>query len=461
MKLGGTRLEEGTLLQTIDTLSKARSWWRPRPPAIQAEVSPEFHQAFVREVLKTERLRMKTLIGAAVILMVLVTAVSWILPNFVEQVWKRQFSLMYLYAIFVPFIVLELIGLAVISWEVDHLHDIPVIRRYLNAFVETSLPTIALGVQMTHMGDERALGFVVPMLYFLFIILSTLRLDFWLSTFTGFVAAAEMFGMAMFYPAFHGGSYDPWAEVGFHAARSVMLLGGGIAAGAVGAQLRRQFMSSIAAATARDRVTNLFGQHVSPQVVERLLRAGSDDAADARNVAVMFVDIRSFTAAARQRAAEEVVQRLDCAFEVLVEIIDANGGIVNKFLGDGFLALFGAPLEDPDAGNRAVTAGRQILEAMERENADSDWPLRLGIGIHIGQVVAGNVGSSRRKEYTVIGDTVNFAARLEALNKEFGSQLLVSADVYASVRDGQADAVSLGEIEVRGYEQPMTVWRLA
>ena len=220
-------------------------------------------------------------------------------------------------------------------------------------------------------------------------------------------------------------------------------------------------MSSIAAATARDRVTNLFGQHVSPQVVERLLSAGADDAADAHNVAVMFVDIRSFTAAARQRTPEEVVQRLDRAFEVLVEIVDRNGGIVNKFLGDGFLALFGAPLEDPDAGHRAVTAAREILEAMERENADSDWPLRLGIGIHIGKVVAGNVGSSRRKEYTVIGDTVNFAARLEALNKEFGSQLLVSADVYASVRDGQADAVSLGEIAVRGYEQPMTVWRLA
>jgi len=240
-----------------------------------------------------------------------------------------------------------------------------------------------------------------------------------------------------------------------------LLFGGGVLAGAVGAQLRRQFVASIAAATARDRITNLFGQHVSPQVVERLLSADSDDAAHSHDVAVMFVDIRSFTAAARQRTAEEVVDRLDRAFEVLVEIIDANGGIVNKFLGDGFLALFGAPLEDPDAGKRAVTAARQILEAMERENAGSDWPLRLGIGIHIGQVVAGNVGSSRRKEYTVIGDTVNFAARLEALNKEFGSQLLVSEDVYASMREGQADAISLGEIPVRGYEQPMTVWRLA
>jgi adenylate cyclase len=299
------------------------------------------------------------------------------------------------------------------------------------------------------------------MFYFVFIILSTLRLDFWLSTFTGAVAAVQMFAMALYYPAYHGGTYDPWAELGFHIARSAVLLGGGVLAGAVGAQLRRQFVASIAAATARDRVTNLFGQHVSPQVVERLLSAGSEDAAHAHNVAVMFVDIRSFTAAARLRTPEEVVQRLDRAFEVLVEIVDRNHGIVNKFLGDGFLALFGAPLEDPDAGHRAVTAAREILEAMDRANATTDWPLRLGIGIHVGKVVAGNVGSSRRKEYTVIGDTVNFAARLEALNKEYGSQLLVSDHVYASVHDRQKDAVSLGEVPVRGYEQPMTVWRLA
>ena len=315
---------------------------------------------------------------------------------------------------------------------------------------------------MTHMGDERALNFVVPMFYFFFIILSTLRLDFWLSTFTGFVAAAELLADGHVLSRLcTGRNYDPWPDTPFYIARSVVLLGGGILAGAVGAQLRRQFVASIAAATARDRVTNLFGQHVSPQVVERLLSADANVATDAHDVAVMFVDIRSFTSAARQRAPEEVVRRLDTAFEVLVEIIDRNGGIVNKFLGDGFLALFGAPLEDPDAGQRAVTAAREILEAIERANAASDWPLRLGIGIHIGKVVAGSVGSSRRKEYTVIGDTVNFAARLEALNKEYGSQLLISADVLAAVREGRGDAVSLGEVAVRGYDQPQVVWRLA
>lgn len=190
-----------------------------------------------------------------------------------------------------------------------------------------------------------------------------------------------------------------------------------------------QFEASIAAASARDRVTNLFGQHVSPQVVERLLTADADLAGDTHSVAVMFVDIRGFTAAARLRSPPDVVRRLDAAFAVLVDIVDRNGGIVNKFLGDGFLALFGAPLADPAAAQRAVTAAREMLSAMERENAGSDWPLRLGIGLHLGEVVAGNVGSPRRKEYTVIGDTVNLAARIEALNKEYGSQLLVSEAV--------------------------------
>jgi adenylate cyclase len=232
-------------------------------------------------------------------------------------------------------------------------------------------------------------------------------------------------------------------------------------AGAVGMQLRRQFEASIAAATARDRVTNLFGQHVSPQVVERLLSAGTGATSETRYVAIMFVDFRNFTGAARVRTPNDVVARLDDAFAVLVEILDRHSGIVNKFLGDGFLALFGAPIEDPQAARRAVAAAREMLTAMEENNAGHDWPLRIGIGIHMGDVVAGNVGSPRRKEYTVIGDTVNFAARLEALNKEFGSQLLISAAVHDELGELCGDAVLIGEVPIRGYEDPQAVWKLA
>jgi adenylate cyclase len=174
----------------------------------------------------------------------------------------------------------------------------------------------------------------------------------------------------------------------------------------------------------------------------------------------MFVDFRSFTAGARSRSPQDVVERLDGAFAVLVEILDRHGGIVNKFLGDGFLALFGAPFETVGSANHAVEAAREMLAAMDRVNHSNSWPLRIGIGIHFGEVVAGNIGSPRRKEYTVIGDTVNFAARLEALNKEFNSQLLVSAAVRDALGEDGTGAVSLGEVAIRGYDRPMAVWQL-
>jgi adenylate cyclase len=141
-------------------------------------------------------------------------------------------------------------------------------------------------------------------------------------------------------------------------------------------------------------------------------------------------------------------------------ILDRHGGIVNKFLGDGFLALFGAPLEAPDAAHRAVAAAREMLVANERINSATSWPLRMGIGIHLGEVVAGNIGSPRRKEYTVIGDTVNFAARLEALNKELNSQFLISSAVREALGEAAHDAVHRGEVPIRGYEKPVPVWQL-
>ena len=102
-----------------------------------------------------------------------------------------------------------------------------------------------------------------------------------------------------------------------------------------------------------------------------------------------------------------------------------------------------------------------MLSAIDASNVGNPWPIRLGIGIHVGQAVAGTVGSPRRKEYTVIGDTVNLASRLESLNKEVGSQLIVSDTVREAAGDAVGEALPLGALAVRGYEEPVTVWRLA
>ncbi len=376
------------------------------------------------------------------------TATYLIDPAVVNRVWRGTEGLVHEYILLTGFILFEVWVHRQIRRNLKLDRDLPVIRRYIGALIETSLPTIILILQIRSMGASQALGFVLPMVYFIFVILSTLRLDFWLSTFTGFVAAAQLLAVALYYNSASDAG-DPL--IYFHAVRSIIILICGVLAGAVGARLRRQFAASITAATARDRVTNLFGQHVSPQVVERLMAEGTSAAGDLRRVAVMFVDFRGFTAGAQSRTPQEVVDRLDGAFAVLVDILDRHGGIVNKFLGDGFLALFGAPLEAADAAHRAAAAGREMLTAMDRINAQTSWPLKIGIGIHFGEVVAGNIGSPRRKEYTVIGDTVNFASRLEALNKDFGSQLLISAAVRDALGEDGGDAVALGEVAVRGY----------
>jgi adenylate cyclase len=425
-----------------------------RPTAIAAG----FRDALMIEILRTELIRIRTLIATTSILVAILWAVYLFSPDALNNIWRGHLKADYLYIILVPFILFEWWVSTVVRRHLRSGGDIPVWRRYVGAFIETSMPTLALALHIDNMGAVQALSFVVPLAYFIFIILSTLRLDFWLSAFTGAVAAVELFLMAMFYhPAgFDGAPPDVW----FHLARSLIIVICGVLAGAVGVQLRKQFESSIAAATARDQVTNLFGQHVSPQVVEFLLTSRAEVTSEIRHVTVMFVDFRSFTAASRDRPPEQVVARLDSAFAKLVEILDRHGGIVNKFLGDGFLALFGTPIDQPDSALRAVNAARDMVAAMTDDGMEAEWPLRIGIGIHLGPVVVGNVGSARRKEYTVIGDTVNLAARIESLNKEFGSQLLISSAVRDAIGADGERARSLGAVAVRGYEQPVAIWQL-
>ena len=374
-----------------------------------------------------------------------------------NQLWHGNLKPHYLYSVIVPFILFELWVHGSITRHMRQGRDLPLIRRYLGVLIETSMPTVALALHINMHGLGGRARFRGPDDLF--------HLHHPLDAEAGFLALhlhrfrrggrAACDGDLL-----SSGIQTRRSSVLYHAGRSLILLVGGVLAGAVGHQLRRQFEASIKAATARDRITNLFGQHVSPQVVERLMAEGTRTDSDIRRVAVMFVDFRSFTAGARTRTPQEVVDRLDGAFAVLVEILDRHGGIVNKFLGDGFLALFGAPLHAPDPAHRAVAAAREMLEANSRINEETSWPLRIGIGIHIGEVVAGSIGSPRRKEYTVIGDTVNFASRLEALNKDFNSQFLISEAVREALGEACGDAVSLGEVEVRGYERPMAVWRL-
>jgi adenylate cyclase len=420
-----------------------------------------FQRLLNREILLSERRRMLILAALQAFILVLILLAATLVPGFVRSIYHDRLPVRAALVAFSAFVAYELFAAGLLTIFIRRGRNFPVLGRYVNAFVETSFPTVLLYLLAGYLFAPAVFGTWTALLYFLFIILSTLRLDFKLSAFTGAVAAVELFALAMVILHLEWRSEDPDFSIGYHLTRSAVLLAAGLLAGYVGTTIKSHFRRALAAASARDEVTNLFGQHVSPQVVERLMAIGAAELSEMRRVCVMFVDIRSFTAAARTRTPAEVVARLDAVFEILVDIVDRHNGIVNKFLGDGLLAIFGAPIEDPFEAANAVAAAREMLSAMEASNAGDPWPIRLGIGIHIGQAVAGTVGSPRRKEYTVIGDTVNLASRLESLNKEVGSQLVVSEAVREAAGDAVGKALPLGPLPVRGYAEPVTVWRLA
>jgi adenylate cyclase len=421
-----------------------------------------FQRLLDREILLSERRRMLILAALQAFILVLILLTATFAPGFVRSIYHDRLPERAALAAFTAFIAYELFAAGLVTIFLRRGRNYPVFARYANAFVETSFPTVLLYLLAGYLSAPVIVFGTWPvLLYFLFIILSTLRLDFALSAFTGAVAAIELFVLALVTLHLDWQTKDPDLTIGYHLTRSAVLLAAGLLAGYAGATIKSHFSRALAAASARDEVTNLFGQHVSPQVVERLLAIGAAELSEMRRVCVMFVDIRSFTTAARTRTPAEVVQRLDAVFEILVDVVDRHNGIVNKFLGDGLLAIFGAPIDDPLEAANAVAAAREMLKSIEASNADDPWPIRLGIGIHVGQAVAGTVGSQRRKEYTVIGDTVNLASRLESLNKDVGSQLIVSDAVREAARDAIGEALPLGPVPVRGYAEPVTVWRLA
>ena len=199
-------------------------------------------------------------------------------------------------------------------------------------------------------------------------------------------------------------------------------------------QLQAGFNQMVRGLRDREHLRDLFGKHVGRDVAEAAAIGDVELGGETRQVSVLFVDLIGSTALATEREPTEVVELLNRFFGVVVEEVDKHEGLVNKFIGDAVLAIFGAPVELDDHAGNALSAAR----AMAKRLADEVPDLEAGIGVATGEAVAGNVGDESRFEYTVIGDAVNAAARLTELAKEVDGRLLVAWESVESANDDEA-----------------------
>jgi adenylate cyclase len=338
---------------------------------------------------------------------------------------------------------------------------LPPVARYLHVAIETSFPTILLAAFGHVMRADVALTSAAVLSYFFFIILSALSLDFRLSVFAGVVAAVGYLTLILIFREQlpFGPGQPPERRIGY-IMRPVFLLVGGVIAGLVAARIRSGILRSLHAAEERRRIVQMFGQHVSPAVVNHLLAQPGGIQSELRDVCILVLDIRDFTAFAETAAPDAIVNYLNRLWGKAVRIVNRHHGTVNKFLGDGFMAVFGAPLVMGNHCQNAINAARELVAEIKRAtDAGEIPPTRIGIGLHSGEALVGNIGSAERREYTVIGDVVNVAFRIEQLNKELNSSFLVSESVQQTA--GKLDGVeSSASLPIRGRNAAVRIYKL-
>lgn len=210
--------------------------------------------------------------------------------------------------------------------------------------------------------------------------------------------------------------------------------------------------------SARDRIQSLLSQQVSGAVAAELLAADDDQKVERRFVCIMFLDIRDYTKFAEGKRPEDIIAYQNKVFGSMIKTITEHGGIVNQILGDGFMATFGAPTSSGNDCLAAYKASREIMRDVKfRSESGEIPPTNIGIGLHAGYVVAGNVGTKERKQYSISGNTVILAARLEQLNKQYQSNLVLSREVYDQLPEEEQEDVSFEEVMVKGRSEPIAV----
>jgi len=423
-----------------------------------------FEKEISKEILKSERFRLFVLMIVFAILFSFAFLISQIYKGYFENVFSgRNYFLWAITLLLLLVIRSFFIRFRIRRWQKTG-YQIAEKWRYFNSFIEITIPSIGIIILAQGFNPVYALITPVVFLYFIFIILSALELNLYLSIFIGAVAAIEYFLLVIFF------LNQPENVTGIHLldfyipylAKSLILFASGVLAGLVSMKIKNYMISSFTRLNERNYLEKIFGQQVSPHIVDELIRSKQEIISRRRFVCIMFLDIRGFTPFSEKKSPEEIVEYQNNIFSFMIERVNEHHGIINQFMGDGFMATFGAPISHENDCQNAVNAAIAIIDDIKLKNEKKLIPeTKLGIGLHAGEVVTGNVGTSIRKQYSITGNVVILASRLEQLNKKYNSQILISKEVLDRINFKLINPKNLGLIEIKGRTDPMEIFQIA
>ncbi len=392
-------------------------------------------ELFDTEISKSERLRALILIG----LLGLEALSLLVIYFFYSEQYLQMFTThIAIYAILIftvimiiyEFFVHYLIG----KWSKSFLIN-PRLFSYFNSFSEITLLSLLLIFIVKYSNQTVILQSPATLTYFIFIVLSTFRLNFKLSLFTGVLAAFEFIIISIYFSTFFSTMPIDNTHLDLsgmqYLGQGLIMAITGIAAGFVADLIKKKMIISWSNIQKKNEVINLFGQQISPQIVDNILKNHTELSGARKMVCIMFLDIRQFTPFVEKHQPEEVVAYLNTLFGFMIDIVQSHHGVINQFLGDGFMATFGAPVTIGDSSQHATEASQEIIERISVESEKGNIPkTRIGIGLHYDEAVTGNIGSSLRKQYSITGKVVIMASRIEQLNKKYNTSLLISEEVF-------------------------------
>jgi adenylate cyclase len=336
----------------------------------------------------------------------------------------------------------------------------------MTALFEVAFITIMLYVYSVYFKHTTLLSDVILVsLYYLIVFLSAFYLDRIICVVTGTITAVAYTAINIVdIPIID--KTTGMAEVLYNRyfvyATGTLLFFSGIAAAFMANQLKKGIMRAVDLVEDEHKLYDLFSRQISREVANELMDNDGKVISQERFVSVMFIDIRNFTMYAESQTPEDLVQFQNAFFGIIVEHVNNYHGIVNQFLGDGCMITFGAPIELENPSKNAILAAIEIKNTFDKAITKGDLHhFVVGIGIHCGKAVTGNIGTKLKSEYSITGGVVILAARIEQFNKQLGSQVLVSKEAFESAGIPDLRHELATEAVLKGWSHPVALYKLA